>query len=334
LVIIMALIAQSSRKEVTPVMHSSSGLPLRKVEFYAMGTPCEIQFVAPKGDVQAKAFEHQVTEWVKQFEAKYSRYKTDSLISKINRAAGLSWIDIDTETELLLKICDSLYFTTQSIIDPTTLPLMTLWNWKAEIPTIPSQQSINEALSKVGWKKVQRSPGKIMLPEIGMALDFGGFGKEYAVDFVAQLAQQNGITDALIDFGHDIRTLGLPPGRPAWHIGLENPSSPGNHTSSLGIQGSKGIASSGDYIRFFTYDGKRYGHIIDPRTGWPVAHGCVQSTVVASSCLIAGALATTSFILGVPKGIEFIQSFPGAEGMIVTQNSRAQTRAFFNHVVS
>jgi thiamine biosynthesis lipoprotein len=81
-------------------------------------------------------------------------------------------------------------------------------------------------------------------------------------------------------------------------------------------------------------NGRRYGHIIDPRTGWPVANGCLQSTVIANTCLHAGVLSTTAFVLGVPKGIEFIQSFPGAEGLIITEHARAQTRGFFNHVVA
>jgi thiamine biosynthesis lipoprotein len=103
---------------------------------------------------------------------------------------------------------------------------------------------------------------------------------------------------------------------------------------SVALAGSKGIASSGDYIRCFTVNGKRYGHIIDPRTGSPVSNGCLQATVIAGTCLHAGILSTTAFVLGVPKGIEFIQSYPGAEGLLITANARAQTRAFFNHVAS
>jgi len=328
----MAIVAQQSRKPATPIDVSAAGL-LRKLSFHALGTTCEIQYAAST-DTQAKTFETKAQDWVKSFEEKYSRFKPDSLLSKINKAAGLDWTDIDPEMELMLNLCDSLYFTTQGILDPTTLPLIRLWNWKSENPVIPSTLEINEALSKTGWKKVERSPGKIRLPEKGMALDFGGFGKEYAVDYVAQIALEHGITSALVDFGHDIRTLGTPPGRPAWHIGLENPLKPGTHQSSLAIAGSKGIASSGDYIRSFIHNGKRYGHIIDPRTGWPVSHGCLQSTIVASSCLMAGALSTASFILGIPKGIDFIQSFPGAEGLITSDQSRAQTRAFFTYVTS
>jgi thiamine biosynthesis lipoprotein len=180
---------------------------------------------------------------------------------------------------------------------------------------------------------VQREPGKIFLPEAGMALDFGGFGKEYAVDITAQIAGEHGIFNVLVDFGHDLRGIGAPPGRPAWHIGLEDPKNPGTPAGSMAIVG-KGVASSGDYIRHFVIEGKRYGHIIDPRSGWPVANGCLQATVVAGNCLQAGVLSTTAFVLGVPRGIEFIQASPGAEGLVVMDRARAQTRGFFNYVVS
>jgi thiamine biosynthesis lipoprotein len=97
---------------------------------------------------------------------------------------------------------------------------------------------------------------------------------------------------------------------------------------------NRGIASSGDYLRQFTLNGKRYGHIVDPRNGRPVSNGSMQATVISGTCLHAGVLSTTAFVLGVSQGIEFIQSFPGAEGQIVTENARAQTRGFFKHVAS
>jgi thiamine biosynthesis lipoprotein len=166
-----------------------------------------------------------------------------------------------------------------------------------------------------------------------MALDFGGFGKEYAVDVVAQMAVERGLGNVLVDFGHDIRVLGAPPGRPLWHIGLEDPARPGERWGSVAVT-NRGVASSGDYLRGFTVEGRRYGHIIDPRTGWPAAHGCTQATVIADTCLQAGVLSTSAFILGPEEGLKLIQSTPGAEGVILTADRRAQTRGFFNHVVS
>jgi len=308
--------------------------PLRKLSFPALGTTCEVQYVAPGGSTQADGFESAATGWVNAFEAKYTRFRPSSLVSRINAAAGQSWIEVDDDDEQLFQLCDALYAMTQGVLDPTALPLIRLWNWKAEHPVIPKEEEIAVARRLVGWKKVLRQPGRVFLPEPGMALDFGGFGKEYAVDFVAEIAVRHGIENVLVDFGHDLRALGLPPGRPAWHIGLEDPQQPGSFKSSLAISGGKGVASSGDYIRCFRMNGRRYGHIVDPRTGHPVANGCTQATIVADSCLQAGVLSTAAFVLGVPAGLDLIQSCPGAEGLLVTEHTRAQTRGFFHYVVN
>lgn len=329
----MAFIAQSHRPPPPAPVAAGAKVPLRRLSFPALGTTCEVQYAAPGGDPQAAAFERAVVGWVNAFEAKYSRFRPDSLLSRLNAAAGREWVAVDAEMEAMGKLCDTLHFMTQGVLDPTTLPLLRLWNYQAESPRIPAAPAIAAARALVGWKKVQRTPGRMFLPEPGMALDFGGFGKEYAVDIAAQIAADHGITSALVDFGHDLRAVGAPSDRPAWHIGLEDPLRPGETAGSIAVIG-KGVASSGDYIRRFVIEGKRYGHIIDPRTGWPVANGCLQATVVAASCLQAGALSTTAFVLGVPKGVDFIQSFPGAEGLLVAERARAQTRGFFNYVVS
>lgn len=328
----MAVLATTQR--TLPPLPAGSGerLSLRKLSFPALGTVCEIQY-AIADEARAAAYERAAVGWVQAFEAKYSRFRTDSLVTRINDAAGREWVEIDAEMEQMLKLCDTLHFMTQGVLDPTALPLIRLWNWKAETPRVPSASEIAAALALVGWKKVQRAPGKIFLPTAGMAIDFGGFGKEYAVDIVAQLALDHGIENVLVDFGHDLRALGAPPGRPAWHIGLEDPAHPGRSSSSIAVSG-KGVASSGDYVRGFTLNGRRFGHIVDPRTGAPVANGCTQATAIANTCLQAGVLSTTAFVLGVPKGVEFIQACQGAEGLLLTASVRAQTRGFFHHVVS
>jgi len=328
----MATFAQFLPKPSAPASRGSTG-SLHKFAFPALGTICEVQYATPHAGQPAVAFELAAVDWVLSFEAKYSRFVPSSLVSRINAAAGRSWVEVDSEMEEMLVLCDSIHVMTQSVLDPTALPLIKLWNWKAEHPAIPSAAQIAAARRLTGWTKVQRAPGRVFLPEAGMALDFGGFGKEYAVDIIAQTATIYGLTDVLVDFGHDLRALGAPPGQPAWHIGLEDPNHPGQLASSMAIT-NRGVASSGDYVRCFKIGDRRYGHIIDPRTGWPVDNGCTQATVVAGSCLQAGVLSTTAFVLGLEDGIDFIRTFPGAEGIVVSGTKRAQTPGFFNHVVS
>ena len=317
--------------QVTPPPPGNPGL--HRLAFRALGTHCEVQY-QPRQPGSAYPFEWAVRAWVENFEARYSRFRPTSLVSRINAAAGRSWTEIDREMSDMLDVCGSVHALTHGIIDATAGPLLLLWDYHQAAPVVPTPAQVAAARSLVGWQLVLRKPGAVMLAKAGMRLDFGGWGKEWAVDAVAKLAEQHDIPHALVDFGHDIRCVGTPPARPAWHVGLEDPLRPGVSRGSVALTAGRGIASSGDYLRGFTIGGQRYGHIVDPRTGRPVAHGCRQVTVIADTCFQAGLLSTTAFVLGAEAGLAFIHQFPGAEALIVSENGRAETRGFWDHVVT
>lgn len=312
---------------------TSSTAPVRRRRWAALGTTCEIQFVCADNAL-ATHFENEAVAWVAAFETRYSRYRPDSLISRINAAAGRAWVEIDEEMDRLLDFCASVHFLSQGALDVTATPVLRLWDYKAAVPRVPLDAEVAAALRLVGWAKVQRAPGQVFLPEAGMALDFGGWGKEYAVDAVAALARSLGIARALVDFGHDLHAVGAAPGKPGWHVGLEDPANPGGPCRGSLAAADLAVASSGDYLRGFTVGGRRYGHIVDPRTGRPVANGCRQVTVIAPTCLQAGVLSTTLFILGPTEGLRLAGQTMGAEARIITDHSVHQTRGFFRHVVS
>ena len=236
-------------------------------------------------------------------------------------------MDIDSETERLLAFCHELVFFTRGAFDPTALPLIRLWNWKNHPPVIPNETQIQAARELVGWNKLQRRPGAVMLSRAGMSVDLGGIGKEYAVDCVMNLAGERGIRNVLVDFGQDVRALGVAVGRDSWHIGLEDANQPGKCWAGVKIT-NHAVATSGDYTRSFEYQGRRYGHIVDPRTGYPVNNGCRAVSVIAPSCTIAGILTTTAMILGAKDGLHLIESHLNAEGAITTENNRVYTRKF------
>lgn len=299
--------------------------------FQALGTVCRVQYRCGQAR-QAQEFQDEVLTWVAQFEAKYSRFLADSLISRINAAAGEDWVEIDPETENLLKLCGEMFFFTRGVFDPTALPLLKLWNWKAQLPVLPTAAQLDAARAVCGWNKVERRPGAIFLPHAGMSLDLGGIGKEYAVDCVTQLAAARGLESVLVDFGQDVRVQGRPPAKGAWVIGLEDPRNPGHCWASLAVTGHA-VATSGDYLRYFVRDGRRYGHIVDPRDGQPVNNQCVSVSVIASTCTLAGILSTTAFILGPTEGLNLIRLCPGAEGCITTDQNCHQTRRFHEYVI-
>ncbi len=305
---------------------------LHKLSFHAMSTICRVQFQAADERL-AEALQREVLDWVGEFEARYSRFIPESLVSRINRAAGREWVEIDAETEALFGLCQEMVFFTRGVFDPTALPLIRLWNWKAKPPVIPADAAIEQARSRVGWHKVRRRPGAIFLPEPGMCLDLGGIGKEYAVDRVLTMIRDRGVTNVLVDFGQDVRVHGRPPGRDAWHIGLQDPRNLNRCWTGVAVTNSA-VATSGDGARHFLHEGRRYGHILDPRTGYPVANGSLSVSIIAPHCTFAGILSTAAFVLGLKEGLEMIGLCPGVEGCIITETARNQTRKFHTYATS
>jgi thiamine biosynthesis lipoprotein len=283
-----------------PVL-APDALGVRRLEFAALGTNCLIKFRLDD-ERSALEFAASALDWIGTFEAKFSRFRPDSLVSRINAAAGREWVKTDSDMETLLDIAAEIHTCTKGIIDPTLLPLLKVWNWKVAHLRLPDRADVTAALALTGWSKVQRRPGAVFLPEAGMGLDFGGFGKEFAVDRLAALARQAGITDAIVDLGRDLYAMGGNGAHPFWHIGIEDGNQPGTCWGGLGVNG-RAVSASGDYARYFFHDGVRYGHILDPRTGWPVSNGMRAVTVVANTCLQAGIYSTAVFILGARDGL-------------------------------
>lgn len=319
--------------ELTRLTQETLSQGLFRQSFKAMGTPCEISYRC-ESVKEATEFREQSFAWVRKFEKRYSRYLPDSLISQINRAAGTGQsIEIDEEDERLFKLCDTLHFFTYGLFDPTTLPLAQLWNFKAEKPRIPEDVEIKMALTKIDWKKVVRKNRLVSLPEPGMGLDFGGFGKEYAVDRVVEMGQKFGITDMLVNFGGDLRTLGSPPDSPHWRVGIEDPKQPGKAHFTVRAN-DLAVATSGNYLRFFELDGKRYGHLLDHRTGYPTSSEHLSATVIAKSCLEAGILATCSLMEERLQGLCLIENHFGSEGCVWAKSGLIWSKKFDTHLIS
>lgn len=305
---------------------------LYRLEFRALGTNCKVAFTA-RGNDRAAEVATGLAQWVANFESKYSRFLKSSLVSEINRQAGKRAVAIDAETARLFDICASVYESTDGLIDPTALPLLRLWDYRATPPRIPSESEIAAARALVGWKLVQRDKAKVFLPRKGMELDLGGIGKEYAVDRVTEFLASQGIENGLVDFGGDIRSLGRPPHFDRWSIGIENPSADGSTDETL-ILTNQSVASSGNYRRNFVVDGRVYGHIVDPKSGRPCSESSPQiATVIAETCLKAGILATTSCLLGLDAGIAEIESAYPAEGRIQQNRKIASTKGFHEYVL-
>ena len=304
---------------------------VRRVEFRALGTACVMQFRHSK-DQSAHRFVAAALDWLAAFEAKFSRFRPDSVVSRINAAAGGEWVPVDAETERLLDLAADLYEVTDGILDATMLPLLKVWDWKIVHRKLPEQADVEAALALTGFRKIQRKPGRVFLPQAGMGLDFGGFGKEFAVDQLVRIAREHGIQDALIDLGRDLYGMGGNGLHPFWHVGLEDARQSGACWCGLAVS-DVGVAVSGDGLRRFEHDGVRYGHILDPRTGWPVANGMRGVSVLAPTCLQAGIYSTAIFVLGPKDGLRFAACGRDVEAAVQTDDGTETTPAFIRRQV-
>lgn len=302
-----------------------------ELTFGAMGTACALTYSA-RSRADADRFRVAALEWVAAFEARFSRFRPGSLVRRINEAAGERRVDIDGEMEQFLAMSDWFYWLTGGAFDPSAGPLAEIWDYRRTTGTVPDAAAVEAARARCGWPRVQREPGRVFLPEKGMALDFGGLGKEYAVDKVIEMARHMGIASALVDFGHDLRVFGEPPEKGAWRIGLEDPRHAGRCWCGVAVS-DLAVCTSGNYLRYREAGGKRYGHILDPRSGYPADNGCVSVSVIAPSCTEAGVLATAAFVLGPEKGLALLSGKFGVEGCVWTEKEVIETGRFRDYVI-
>ena len=301
------------------------------INFSAMGSPCAIGYVG-SSDGDPQGFESEIVQWISNFEARYSRYCSISLISRINAQAGGAWVDVDQEAEAVFALVDRAYQITDGIFDPSALPLIQIWDYNKNRDEVPDDVEVARARHLVGWNRFERRSGSVRLPEKGMGIDVGGICKEYAVDRSVEMAAQRGFGQIIVDFGQDIRVAGEAPETGSWRIGLENPFQPGSCWTTLAIKDGA-VASSGSYHRNFIHGGKTFGHILDPRTGYPVVNSCRSVTVTASACWFAGVLSTAAFILGPDEGIRLIENNGPVEGCILTDSECFSTKGFEAYLI-
>jgi thiamine biosynthesis lipoprotein len=233
-------------------------------------------------------------EEVHRIEQRYSRYRDDSVLSKINAAAGKHALTVDAETAALLDYGDACYRKSAGLFDLTSGVLRRCWNFRE--PLLPDPKQLRDTLRLVGWDNVQWKRPEIFLPIAGMELDFGGIGKEYAADRAVHILVAQGVQHGFVNLGGDIRVIGPRVDGTPWNIGIQHPRQVGAVLAGIDIaQGA--LATSGDYERFFELDGQRYCHVLNPRTGYPVT-GIMSVSVVAPLCTVAGSLTTIAMLKG------------------------------------
>ncbi len=289
--------------------------------FRAMGSWGLLRFVDDRGERHAEAVATAAMNEADRIERKFSRYIASSVIGRININAGRTPVAVDEETVALVGQALALAADTGGAFDPTVGVLRRVWDFRHQ--RVPSPAEVDALLPLVDYRQVSVRNGTVFLRREGMELDLGGVGKEYAADRVADRLRQEGVESAVVNLAGDIRTMGARGDGKPWRIGVLDPRIRTRCRFSVRMVWDGGVASSGDYERFFLRDGVRYHHLLDARTGWP-ARGVAASTTLAPDAFRAGLAATASFLLGPEKGMEHLERV-GVEGVLITEGGDVLT---------
>jgi len=265
---------------------------LLAVCFDAMASPCEL-LLPVRHRSEAIELGTAVANEAWRVERKFSRYRKDSVVSVIHRSRG-SRIVVDEETASLIDFAQHCFAISDGMFDITSGVLRAAWHFDRS-DRLPPQADIDRLLPLVGFQKLQWHRPVLVLPP-GMELDFGGCGKEYAVDRAYEQLAALHSEPFLVNFGGDLRANRAPPSG-TWKIGIERPDTICEASMLLELE-QGALATSGDSHRYVMRNGIRYGHILNPRTGWPVMGAARSITVAASSCVEAGLLSTMGLLKG------------------------------------
>ena len=269
-----------------------------------MGSRCEVRLYA-RDEASASASAEAAIADVRRLDAKYSRYRADSITAEINRVAAAGGaIDVDAETSTLLDYAATCFEQSDGLFDITSGVLREAWS--SDRKTLPEPALLEALLARVGWNKVRWDRPRVAFGGAGMGLDFGGIVKEYAADRAAVICAEAGFKHGLVDLGGDIKIIGPHPDGSPWIVGIQHPRHRDAVLTTIDLVHGA-IASSGDYERFVEIDGRRYSHILSPRTGMPV-QGLAAVSVVAEKCVVAGS-ATTIAMLMEERGPAWLAEF-------------------------
>lgn len=280
--------------------------PLYRDTQVMLGTFVEV--VSPSREAAGVVFPE-----MKRIERLLSKYDPDSEVSRLNKEG---FLEASPETVFILKKAKEFCEASGGAFDVTVAPLLDLWGFTDRRFRRPNQKEIDRALALVGSEKIiiDESKNMVKFKVPGMKIDLGGIAKGYALDCAARRLKEKGITDCLINAGGQIYCIGNGKGRP-WKIAIKDPRRQGVCGYIEVRNGS--VSTSGDYEQYFTEEGRRFSHIFDPRSGYPVETDILSATISAPDGLTADALSTAVFVMGKQKGEVFARGFQGVQAMVI-----------------
>jgi thiamine biosynthesis lipoprotein len=294
----------------------SFGQVIHKRKASLLGSPFEITIVA-KDSIEGKQFCDIAIEEVKRIENQISDWIPTSQISKVNQNAGIQPVKVEVEVFDLVERAIKISQLTKGAFDISYASMDKIWKFDGSMKEMPTQEAIKKSVARVGYQKIilDAKLKTIFLKEKGMKLGLGGIGQGYIADRIKELLKSKGCTAGIVNVSGDINTWGHPIDGKPWTVAIVNPLNKNKVFATFPLIDSA-VETSGNYEKYVTFNGKRYSHIIDPRTGYP-ASGIISISVFAKQTEIADAIATGVFVLGVEVGLDLVNQINGIECIII-----------------
>jgi thiamine biosynthesis lipoprotein len=289
-----------------------------------LGSPFEITVVA-KDTIQANQYEDQAIAEVKRIENLISDWIPTTPVSQINQAAGKKAVTVPLELIELIERSIKISKLTDGAFDISYASMDRIWKFDGSMKEMPSPEAIHQSVAKVGYQKIiiDKENQTVMLKDEGMKLGLGGIGQGYIADKIKALLQSNGCVAGLVNVSGDISTWGKQPNGEQWKVGIKNPMNKNKIFATFPLEDTA-VETSGSYEKYVTFNGKRYSHIIDTRTGYP-ATGLISVSVFAKTTELADALATGVFVMGKDAGMNLVNQLPGISCIMVDEEGKVST---------
>ncbi len=289
-----------------------------------MGSRFDITVVAADSARADQYIEMAVNE-INRIERIISSWDPDTETSDINRNAGIRPVQVDPELFGLIERSIAISRLTDGAFDISYAAMDKIWKFDGSMKEMPSEEAIKASVSKVGYQNIilDKAHSTVFLKLPGMKIGFGGIGKGYAADKAKALLMKAGVSAGIINASGDMNTWGKQPDGKEWEIGITNPLDK-NKVFGVFPLSQGAVVTSGTYEKYVTFNGKRYSHIIDPKTGYPTT-GIISATVFAPKAELADALATSVFVMGIDVGLDRLSQLPGVDCIIIDENGKIHT---------
>lgn len=308
----------------TSALYSVRAQAIFQRSFIKMGSAFDLTLVAANQLEANQLFEQAIAE-IDRIERLISSWDQASETSQVNQMAGKEAVKVTKELYDLVFRAKAIAQLTDGAFDPTYASVDKIWTFNGQDIEQPKPEIISASVAKIGFDKIVFDPieSSLYLPLQGMKIGFGAIGKGYAADRVKSLLQKQGVTAGIVNASGDMSAWGVQPNGKPWQVGLVNPKSKDKVFAWFPIK-NQAVVTSGDYEKFILINGKRYGHIINPKTGFP-SQGVISCTVFAPKAELADALSTALFVMGVETGIDFINQLDQVEAIMIDDAGKVYT---------